>query len=48
MCPVAALSASSFFSRYLWRDRKTDLFVELVGLVKPGDGADFDMVQLHR
>ena len=27
---------------------QTDLYVELVGLVKPGDSVNFDMVQLYR
>jgi hypothetical protein len=27
---------------------QTDLYVELVGLVRPGDGVSFDVVQLYR
>jgi hypothetical protein len=27
---------------------KTDLYVELVGLVRPGDGVSYDVVQLYR
>jgi hypothetical protein len=27
---------------------RTDLYVELVGLVQPGDGVSFDVVQLYR
>jgi hypothetical protein len=44
--PVAAFG--KFFLTLPLARSQTDLFVELVGLVKPGDGADFDMVQLHR
>jgi hypothetical protein len=44
--PVAAFG--KFFLTLPLARSQTDLFVELVGLVKPGDGADFDMVQLYR
>jgi hypothetical protein len=27
---------------------QTDLYVEMVGLVRPGDGVSFDVVQLYR
>jgi hypothetical protein len=27
---------------------ETDLYVEMVGLVRPGDGVSFDVVQLYR
>ncbi len=44
--PVAAFG--KFFLTLPLARSQTDLYVELVGLVKPGDGADFDMVQLYR
>jgi len=27
---------------------QTDLYVEMVGLVQPGDGVSYDVVQLYR
>jgi hypothetical protein len=44
--PVAAFG--KFFLTLPLARSQTDLYVELVGLVKPGDGVDFDMVQLYR
>jgi Putative Flp pilus-assembly TadE/G-like len=44
--PVAAFG-KLFLTLPLARSQ-TDLFVEMVGLVKPGDGVNFDMVQLYR
>jgi hypothetical protein len=44
--PVAAFG--KFFLTLPLARSQTDLYVELVGLVRPGDGADFDMVQLYR
>jgi len=44
--PVAAFG--KFFLTLPLARFQTDLYVEMVGLVKPGDGADFDMVQLYR
>ena len=44
--PVAAFG--KFFLALPLARSQTDLYVELMGLVKPGDGADFDMVQLYR
>jgi hypothetical protein len=44
--PVAAFG--KFFLTLPLARSQTDLFVELVGLVRPGDGADLDMVQLYR
>jgi hypothetical protein len=44
--PVAAFG--KFFLTLPLARFQTDLYVELVGLVKPGDGADLDLVQLYR
>jgi len=44
--PVAAF-AKLFLTLPLQRSQ-TDLYVELVGLVKPGDDSNFEMVQLYR
>ena len=44
--PVAAFG-KLFLTLPLARSQ-TDLYVELVGLVRPGDGVNFDMVQLYR
>ncbi|HEY6257650.1 MAG TPA: pilus assembly protein TadG-related protein [Xanthobacteraceae bacterium] len=44
--PVAAFG--KFFLTLPLARSQTDLYVELVGLVKPGDEVDFDMVQLYR
>ena len=44
--PVAAFG-KLFLTLPLQRSQ-TDLYVELVGLVKPGDDGDFEMVQLYR
>jgi hypothetical protein len=44
--PVAAFG-KLFVTLPLTRSQ-TDLYVELVGLVKPGDPGDFEMVQLYR
>ena len=44
--PVAAF-AKLFLTLPLQRSQ-SDLYVEIVGLVKPGDGGNFDMVQLYR
>jgi hypothetical protein len=43
--PVAAF-AKLFLTLPL--GSKTDLYVELVGLVRPGDGVSYDVVQLYR
>jgi hypothetical protein len=44
--PVAAF-AKLFLTLPLERSQ-TDLYVEMVGLVRPGDGVSFDVVQLYR
>jgi hypothetical protein len=44
--PVAAFG--KFFLTLPLAQTQTDLYVELVGLIKPGDGGNFDMVQLYR
>jgi Flp pilus assembly protein TadG len=44
--PVAAFG--KFFLILPLQEGQTDLFVEAVGLVKPRDGVNFDMVQLYR
>jgi hypothetical protein len=44
--PVAAFG--KFFLTLPLSRSQTDLYVETVGLVKPGDGVNFDMVQLYR
>ena len=44
--PVAAFG--KFFLTLPLQRSQTDLYVELLGLVKPGDGVNFDMVQLYR
>jgi hypothetical protein len=44
--PVAAFG--KFFLTLPLARSQTDLFVELTGLLKPGDGGNFDMVQLYR
>jgi Flp pilus assembly protein TadG len=44
--PVAAFG--KFFLTLPLSRTQTDLYVELVDLVKPGDGVNFDMVQLYR
>jgi Flp pilus assembly protein TadG len=43
--PVAAFGK---FFLTLPLGSKTDLYVEMVGLVRPGDGVSFDVVQLYR
>jgi hypothetical protein len=44
--PIAAFG--KFFLTLPLARSQTDLYVELVGMVKPGDGVDFEMVQLYR
>jgi Flp pilus assembly protein TadG len=44
--PVAAFG--KFFLTLPLARSQTDLYVELVGLVRPGDGVSFDVVQLYR
>jgi len=44
--PVAAFG--KFFLTLPLQRSQTDLYVELVGLVQPGDGVSFDVVQLYR
>jgi hypothetical protein len=44
--PVAAFG--KFFLTLPLQGSQTDLYVELVGLVRPGDGVSFDVVQLYR
>jgi Flp pilus assembly protein TadG len=44
--PVAAFG--KFFLTLPLASTQTDLYVELVGLIKPGDGGNFDLVQLYR
>ncbi len=44
--PVAAFG--KFFLTLPLQPSQTDLYVEAVGLVKPGDPLDFEMVQLYR
>jgi hypothetical protein len=44
--PVAAFG--KLFLTLPLAQSQTDLYVELIGLVKPGDAADFEMVQLYR
>jgi len=44
--PVAAFG--KFFLTLPLQQSQTDLYVELVGLVQPGDGVSFDVVQLYR
>jgi len=44
--PVAAFG--KFFLTLPLQRLQTDLYVELVGLVQPGDGVSFDVVQLYR
>jgi len=44
--PVAAFG-KLFLTLPLARSQ-TDLYVEMVGLVRPGDGVSFDVVQLYR
>jgi len=44
--PVAAFA--KLFLTLPLQPSQTDLYVELNGLVKPGDGSNFDMVQLYR
>jgi Flp pilus assembly protein TadG len=44
--PVAAFG--KFFLTLPLAQSQTDLYVELVGLVRPGDGVSFDLVQLYR
>lgn len=44
--PVAAFG--KFFLTLPLAQSQTDLYVELVGLMKPGDAGNFDMVQLYR
>jgi hypothetical protein len=44
--PVAAFG--KFFLTLPLGPAQTDLYVEMVGLVKPGDGVSFDIVQLYR
>jgi len=44
--PVAAFG--KFFLTLPLAQSQTDLYVEMVGLVRPGDGVSFDVVQLYR
>jgi hypothetical protein len=44
--PVSAFG--KFFLTLPLGPSQTDLYVELVGLVRPGDGVNFDVVQLYR
>jgi len=44
--PVAAFG--KFFLTLPLAPAQTDLHVEMVGLVRPGDGVSFDVVQLYR
>jgi hypothetical protein len=44
--PVAAFG--KFFLSLPLSRSQTDLYVEIVDLVKPGDGVNYDMVQLYR
>jgi len=44
--PIAAFG--KLFLTLPLQQSQTDIYAELVGLVKPEDGADFDMVQLYR
>jgi Flp pilus assembly protein TadG len=44
--PVAAFG--KFFLTLPLAPAQTDLYVEMVGLVQPGDGVSFDVVQLYR
>jgi hypothetical protein len=44
--PVAAFG-KLFLTLPLERSQ-TDLYVEMVGLVRPGDGVSYDVVQLYR
>ena len=44
--PVAAFG--KFFLTLPLARAQTDLYVEMVGLVRPGDGVSFDVVQLYR
>jgi hypothetical protein len=44
--PVAAFG--KFFLTLPLARLQTDLYVEMVGLVRPGDGVSFDVVQLYR
>jgi Flp pilus assembly protein TadG len=44
--PVAAFA--KFFLTLPLERSQTDLYVEMVGLVRPGDGVSFDVVQLYR
>jgi hypothetical protein len=44
--PVAAFG--KLFLTLPLQPSQTDLYVELVGLIKPGDRSDFEMVQLYR
>jgi Flp pilus assembly protein TadG len=44
--PVAAFG--KFFLTLPLQGSQTDLYVEAIGLIRPGDRADFEMVQLYR
>src|SRR5262249_17309467 len=44
--PVAAFG--KFFLTLPLARAQTDLYVEMVGLVRPGDGVRYDVVQLYR
>jgi Flp pilus assembly protein TadG len=44
--PVAAFG--KFFLTLPLERSQTDLYVEMIGLVRPGDGVSFDIVQLYR
>jgi hypothetical protein len=44
--PVTAFG--KFFLTLPLQRSQTDIFVEIVGLLKPGDSGDFEMVQLYR
>ena len=44
--PVAAFG--KFFLTLPLAGSQSEIFVEMVGLVKPGDGVNFDIIQLYR
>jgi hypothetical protein len=44
--PVAAFG--KLFLTLPLQQAQTDIYAEIVGLVQPGDGTNFDMVQLYR
>jgi Flp pilus assembly protein TadG len=45
---VPAAAFGKFFLTSPLAPAQTDLYVEMVGLVRPGDGVSFDVVQLYR